>query len=383
MRGASITVEGPDGGRSIELTGSVVSLGSGDDAGIRFSNAGVAPIHAVLLETRQPSGSVQHVLVAQKPEASVWPVRVNDVRIVQRALRHGDQISLGNAQLGARLSYRNSEAEILTRRRITFGAVIRALACSALVGLLLVLFLFATAESHLAGGATGGGAAGSGFSGDDGPGSGGGQGSGAGGGVGDGPAKAPGEGMAAGRVETGESDGKAADSGVVASASPGAAEMTASDSAVQGDATVPPPGPVAAVEPTEPPISPAPKPPTAAGQDDRVGVAIDFPEPEEPTKDALTTVMIQGLAPRVRPAPTTPWGGGGNFFEARGDARKIAFVVDKSSSMSGNRLERTKVELIEAIGGLRPDQSFYVVFFDEGAEQMPDSSQLLIPARSG
>lgn len=47
------------------------------------------------------------------------------------------------------------------------------------------------------------------------------------------------------------------------------------------------------------------------------------------------------------------------------DVGSVVFVIDKSGSMSGQRLARTKAALIQSIHRLHPEQSFCVFLFDE------------------
>ena len=54
------------------------------------------------------------------------------------------------------------------------------------------------------------------------------------------------------------------------------------------------------------------------------------------------------------------------FFEVKGHADTVAFVVDCSSSMTGSRFWRARYELMHAIMRLQPDQKFYVIFFSSG-----------------
>lgn len=54
------------------------------------------------------------------------------------------------------------------------------------------------------------------------------------------------------------------------------------------------------------------------------------------------------------------------FFSVKSEAQTVAFVVDCSSSMSGAPFDRCRLELIRAIINLRPDQAFYVIFFNDG-----------------
>lgn len=57
--------------------------------------------------------------------------------------------------------------------------------------------------------------------------------------------------------------------------------------------------------------------------------------------------------------------GGAEFFGARSEGRRFVFVVDRSNSMRGRRIEDAKRELLAAIKRLKKTQYFYVVFFSD------------------
>lgn len=59
------------------------------------------------------------------------------------------------------------------------------------------------------------------------------------------------------------------------------------------------------------------------------------------------------------------------IFKINDDCKSVVFVVDRSGSMSwNNSLERVKSEMSYGIAQLKPDQSFAVVFFDDGVYTM-------------
>ena len=70
---------------------------------------------------------------------------------------------------------------------------------------------------------------------------------------------------------------------------------------------------------------------------------------------------------------------GGRGFFGRGSAgEKVVYVVDSSQSMNHphpgpgkNRLGRVKLELINSVRALQPNQKFFIVFFNENAIPMP------------
>jgi len=63
------------------------------------------------------------------------------------------------------------------------------------------------------------------------------------------------------------------------------------------------------------------------------------------------------------------------FFGVRTKAANIGFVVDCSGSMSGLRLQRTKLELLNSVLNLHPKQMYYVSFFDDNPVLMFDGQK--------
>jgi hypothetical protein len=82
-------------------------------------------------------------------------------------------------------------------------------------------------------------------------------------------------------------------------------------------------------------------------------------------------------------------GGGGRGFFGRGSAgEKVVFVVDSSQSMNHphpgpgkTRLGRVKMELINSIRAMSPNQKFFIVFFNDSPIPMP--ADRLIEANDG
>jgi len=64
-------------------------------------------------------------------------------------------------------------------------------------------------------------------------------------------------------------------------------------------------------------------------------------------------------------------GKGASFFglEARGS--KFVYVVDRSGSMRGDKLQDTKVELIRSVHSLTRTMKFFIIFYDSSYEPMP------------
>lgn len=75
-------------------------------------------------------------------------------------------------------------------------------------------------------------------------------------------------------------------------------------------------------------------------------------------------------------------GEGAEFFGVAAGGRRFVFVVDSSRSMSGRRWVLACQELLKTVKSLNEDQSFYVIFFDQGANPMftKDVQQDLLPA---
>jgi len=73
-----------------------------------------------------------------------------------------------------------------------------------------------------------------------------------------------------------------------------------------------------------------------------------------------------------------------SFFGKEVQANTVAFVIDASKSMSGMRFQRAKLELVNALGKLEPEQRFFVVFYTNETYPMffPDNTVELIEASS-
>lgn len=59
------------------------------------------------------------------------------------------------------------------------------------------------------------------------------------------------------------------------------------------------------------------------------------------------------------------------FFDTKAKAKSVVFLVDRSGSMRGRPLDRTRVELLKAVLNLKKGQKFHVVFFSSGYVTMP------------
>jgi hypothetical protein len=66
-----------------------------------------------------------------------------------------------------------------------------------------------------------------------------------------------------------------------------------------------------------------------------------------------------------------------SFYGIEAGGAEFVFVVDMSGSMEGARFRRARNELRKSIESLEPFQSYYVIFFSDGAYPMP--GRVLVP----
>jgi len=59
------------------------------------------------------------------------------------------------------------------------------------------------------------------------------------------------------------------------------------------------------------------------------------------------------------------------FFGTRSKGNRLVFIIDKSGSMSGSRLEKAKKELIRTLKSLPSTKYFFVYFYDDVGKPMP------------
>jgi len=70
-------------------------------------------------------------------------------------------------------------------------------------------------------------------------------------------------------------------------------------------------------------------------------------------------------------------GAGGAFFGMKAAGQSVVYVVDCSSSMnvphtrSATRFHRLKIELLNSVASMKPNQSFYIIFFNDHPIPMP------------
>ena len=67
---------------------------------------------------------------------------------------------------------------------------------------------------------------------------------------------------------------------------------------------------------------------------------------------------------------------GVSFFGTVSRGNKFVFIIDKSGSMSGNRLAAAKKELCSTLKGLKPTDKFMIYFFSDAAQAMPARAML-------
>jgi hypothetical protein len=154
------------------------------------------------------------------------------------------------------------------------------------------------------------------------------------------------------------------------------------------------------------PTSPGPSNIRSTGAGDQVGqpprMAVQFARESRP----LTSQWLagsrsgKGLTDLVGPViygadgrPDGTGGGGGGtggtgggsgggmkstFFGVHADARRVVYVVDASTSMNRpydgegkTRFGQMKIELAKSILGLKPEQQFFIIFFNEHPIPMP------------
>ena len=78
-------------------------------------------------------------------------------------------------------------------------------------------------------------------------------------------------------------------------------------------------------------------------------------------------------------------GTGGAFFGMKATGQSVVYVVDCSSSMNvrhtaaATRFHRLKLELLNSVASMKPNQSFYIIFFNNQPIPMPARS--MQPAR--
>ncbi|UCF15296.1 MAG: VWA domain-containing protein [Phycisphaerales bacterium] len=70
-------------------------------------------------------------------------------------------------------------------------------------------------------------------------------------------------------------------------------------------------------------------------------------------------------------------GGEGTFFGSRVRGQSFVYVVDRSGSMGGARIEAVKTELINSVNRLEPDQKFFIIFYNSVSHPMQANGLVL------
>jgi len=91
-------------------------------------------------------------------------------------------------------------------------------------------------------------------------------------------------------------------------------------------------------------------------------------------------VRIADIKGRMKKASDTVPGQTVEFMNARAFGSRFVYVIDKSGSMSGKRLEFAKNELLNSLSQYSEKTAFFIIFYDTGAYEMPASG--LLPATS-
>ncbi|MBN1816905.1 MAG: VWA domain-containing protein [Sedimentisphaerales bacterium] len=100
---------------------------------------------------------------------------------------------------------------------------------------------------------------------------------------------------------------------------------------------------------------------------------IDLGQTQEPVVELFSETPL-GLETTDRSATE-----GVSFFGQYAGSRKICYVVDASGSMHG-RLGQVKTQLTDSIEQLRPDQFFYIIFFQDGDRLLETGGGRLVRA---
>jgi hypothetical protein len=143
------------------------------------------------------------------------------------------------------------------------------------------------------------------------------------------------------------------------------------ETAATGQAQDMPPEP----EPVQPP--PVPMPQSVATEPDPAWQAT----PREPAAMAMEPQSTQAVEPVPSMAPglaavgsaaTSQPQASAAFFGTRAKGNRFAFVVDKSASMQGGRMEQAVDEVVRSVRALPDFAEFRVCFFDTGMAMFPD-----------
>jgi len=122
---------------------------------------------------------------------------------------------------------------------------------------------------------------------------------------------------------------------------------------------------------------PVPMPPSVASEPDPAWLAV----PSEPASVAIDPQVtrpveaVPSMAPgmaAVGVAASNPTQASAAFFGTRAKGNRFAFVVDKSRSMQGRRMEQAVGEVVRSVRALPDFAEFRVCFFDTGMIMFPE-----------
>ena len=68
--------------------------------------------------------------------------------------------------------------------------------------------------------------------------------------------------------------------------------------------------------------------------------------------------------------------GGASFFGLEASGGKFVYVVDRSGSMAGRKLQAAKAEIVRSISSLDREMKFYIIFYDNQCYPMPATNLL-------
>ena len=89
------------------------------------------------------------------------------------------------------------------------------------------------------------------------------------------------------------------------------------------------------------------------------------------TDMAIEGGSLEGGWSSLSPGEGGAGGNGARFFDIEARGGKFIYVVDRSGSMRGNRLQDTKAELIRSVQSLTQTMEFFIIFYDTSHESMP------------
>jgi Mg-chelatase subunit ChlD len=98
----------------------------------------------------------------------------------------------------------------------------------------------------------------------------------------------------------------------------------------------------------------------------------------KPDASKYIEVRISDIKGRMKKASDAVPGQTIEFMNARAFGSRFVYVIDKSGSMSGQRLEHAKNELLNSLSQYSAETAFFIIFYDTDTYEMPASE--LLPA---